>query len=528
MANEFMDSGDFGGLFKQTASQFGADLNKMMGASARFQQSTGMTTDASRMQFASGLGPASNFRQASFGSQASSFRPASFGAQGASRFTSSFGGPGGRGGFQVNGGGGLAALQTLQNSLSGPIAQKQAERAAQANQYNVGGTVGTPGAMHDGGSDWAHVNQWNSAITDAVSKVQQETGVAVPYDVVKSVMMIESQGDPNVSVSAGGAYGLMQVTAGTMGQYDLQRARSDPAYGIYAGVKELALRYQDSGQKPWENVIVGYFSGHYEPNGSSDGLNSDFNYQQMFRNHMNELSSGASQSTAGLGAGVGTSSGSFNLGMLTTDGHDWGISQGVEESTAMDYSYGHAYGLTGNTHPGVDVTMPRGTKVVSPWGGTVVCVGGSGNGGARSSGCGAYLDSSGGVGRIMIRMDNGDEVVFGHMSGSNYTLGSRVNPGDVIGVSGGYNGDHLHLEYRKICQGTSSGYCVIDPRNGTSGSGYNGSPSGQTSAPARNMMDITIPNRFSGGGSIFGGPSGSSGYNPQARSNVFFGRSLFG
>src|SRR5215213_8145403 len=104
------------------------------------------------------------------------------------------------------------------------------------SEGEMGGTGGSCSAPTTGlDASWDDVNRWDSAVDTAAQQVLQETGVQVPRNVVKSVMKIESGGNP----AAGPAYGLLQVTAGAIGSYDLNRAASDPGYGIYAGVKEL-------------------------------------------------------------------------------------------------------------------------------------------------------------------------------------------------------------------------------------------------------------------------------------------------
>ena len=118
------------------------------------------------------------------------------------------------------------------------------------------------------------------------------------------------------------------------------------------------------------------------------------------------------------------------------------------------YDYGTAYGLDGYEHPGLDIGMPAGTKLYSPVDGTVKIAGGVpyytfyGNGQA-------------GVGELLIETDDGDEVVLGHMGRIAVSEGQRVEVGDFVGLSGGDNGDHLHLEVR---QWSGNSMRIIDPR----------------------------------------------------------------
>ena len=84
-------------------------------------------------------------------------------------------------------------------------------------------------------------------------------------------------------------------------------------------------------------------------------------------------------------------------------------------------------------HPGIDISVPRGTKVVAPADGVVVFAGGrSGYGNA-------------------LMIDHGFGVVtrYGHLDGFNVRPGQRVKRGDVIAFSGNTGrstAPHLHYE----------------------------------------------------------------------------------
>ncbi len=119
------------------------------------------------------------------------------------------------------------------------------------------------------------------------------------------------------------------------------------------------------------------------------------------------------------------------------------------------YAYGAAYGLDGYEHPGLDIGMPAGTWLYSPVSGTVKIAGGV-----------PYFTFYGngrpGVGQLMIETDDGDQVILGHMGLIAVEAGQRVEVGQFVGLSGGENGDHLHLEARELQLG--GGYRAVDPR----------------------------------------------------------------
>jgi murein DD-endopeptidase MepM/ murein hydrolase activator NlpD len=121
------------------------------------------------------------------------------------------------------------------------------------------------------------------------------------------------------------------------------------------------------------------------------------------------------------------------------------------------YTYGTAYGLPPGSHPGVDYGMARGTSLYVPVDGVVVYGGGTGY----------YTDNNGdgpGHGELLIQLANGDQIIMGHMSQINLQPGQHVTAGMLAGLSGGSDGDHLHLEVRQVDHSLPSGYRIVDPR----------------------------------------------------------------
>jgi murein DD-endopeptidase MepM/ murein hydrolase activator NlpD len=118
------------------------------------------------------------------------------------------------------------------------------------------------------------------------------------------------------------------------------------------------------------------------------------------------------------------------------------------------YLYGTEFGLDGRAHPGLDIGMGRGTYLYSPVNGTVVAAGGTG-------GFGFYGNTLPGVGELRIETAEGHQVILGHMAAIAVHPGEEVTIGQFVGLSGGDNGDHLHLETRHSVGG---GYVAVDPR----------------------------------------------------------------
>jgi murein DD-endopeptidase MepM/ murein hydrolase activator NlpD len=84
-------------------------------------------------------------------------------------------------------------------------------------------------------------------------------------------------------------------------------------------------------------------------------------------------------------------------------------------------------------HPGLDISTPRGTKIVAPADGVVV-----------------FCGTKNGYGNALV-VDHGYGVVtrYGHLSGFNVKPGTRVRRGEVIGFvgsTGRSTGPHLHYE----------------------------------------------------------------------------------
>jgi murein DD-endopeptidase MepM/ murein hydrolase activator NlpD len=119
------------------------------------------------------------------------------------------------------------------------------------------------------------------------------------------------------------------------------------------------------------------------------------------------------------------------------------------------YAYGAGYGLDGFEHPGLDVGMPAGTPLYSPVNGTVQVAGGVPY-------YTFYGNGQPGVGELLIETSEGDQVILGHMGRIVVEEGQQVTAGELVGLSGGENGDHLHLEARE--RQVWGGYRIVDPR----------------------------------------------------------------
>jgi murein DD-endopeptidase MepM/ murein hydrolase activator NlpD len=333
---------------------------------------------------------------------------------------------------------------------------------------------------------WMKVNEWDALIRQYTAQVADETGVNVPGNVIKAVMQIESGGDPRAYNSASGATGPMQVTASTLGNgaengWDYTKARSDPNYALYAGIKELALRYMD-GRKlntnfGWSNAVGGYNINDY---------NANTDYIKQFEAYLNELNalSTPQAGEGGFSATPGTKQWQAIWGgtpapitqefgptpFAASHAHDW-------------YKFVTEYGLAAGSHPGIDVGVGDGTRLYSPVAGTVITAGGTDY----------YQDdrflAQPQTGDLRIRLANGDELLLGHMSGIDVHVGDTIQAGQLVGTSGIANGAHVHVEYRQADPSLPHGQRIVDPRIALGG-GYSGQYLGED---APGYGGVTLP-----------------------------------
>lgn len=150
------------------------------------------------------------------------------------------------------------------------------------------------------------------------------------------------------------------------------------------------------------------------------------------------------------------------LGVLTSvwGGLDFPISQefGHTDFSITHhswYAYGADYGLDGYEHPGIDIGMPAGTPLYSPIDGVVEIAGGVPY-------YTFYGNGEPGVGELLIQASDGNQVILGHMGRIVVQAGQHVHAGQFVGLSGGENGDHLHLEARE--RQPLGNYLIVDPR----------------------------------------------------------------
>jgi len=356
----------------------------------------------------------------------------------------------------------------------------------QKNMASLPGTTpfggGGPQATAVGGS-WATLDNWNNDYNAAAAK----TGT--PANLLKAINMRESSGnwerDNYIAVIPGRIdpatgrpmrilpfMGLTEPVIREYG-YTMEQVNGNRALQVeIAGrlLNKLAGQYGG-----YDNAIKVYFMGPAALTGNvadENGLESNYYYNQAV-GHWKWLDqrSGQFGASPGLGTGGNISGGQQTLGKMFP-GANISYEFDAPASTNL-YTYGSQYGLSGNTHTGIDVGMAYGSPYYAPASGVVTCAGSYRGQGAYGGGCAAFGDDRGGAGRVEVLLDNGVVLIFGHSASSALQPGQRFNAGALLGTSGtAGSGPHIHLEARVRDNSTPSGWRIVDPRTVLGGGGF--------------------------------------------------------
>jgi hypothetical protein len=112
------------------------------------------------------------------------------------------------------------------------------------------------------------------------------------------------------------------------------------------------------------------------------------------------------------------------------------------------YAYSRGYCMTGCKHPGMDISMPKGTPLRAIEGGNIFAI--------RNPGVSGSIE-------VRVRVANGDQHLYNHMSRAAVAEGQNVATGDLLGFSGVSNSPHLHFELRRPNASCTNGVAIIDP-----------------------------------------------------------------
>lgn len=185
--------------------------------------------------------------------------------------------------------------------------------------------------------------------------------------------------------------------------------------------------------KAWQDQYIGFLWNNFAPGipSPTGGGMSQVDYSVTQSQFLSTLSKQMFDPSSSSDTQLMT----MVLGMLKGQGGQLSSSQQqfVASSTAnvpspfdakyasqITLDYGQGWG--GETEEGVDYGMPVGTMLYSPFAGTIqVEDDGKQNWGKR----------------VFVKLDNGYTFAIGHMTQFDVTNGQRVNPGDLLGLSGG-------------------------------------------------------------------------------------------
>lgn len=141
-----------------------------------------------------------------------------------------------------------------------------------------------------------------------------------------------------------------------------------------------------------------------------------------------------------ISTGTGAQGTQANASVATSSGAD--TSSPVPQGTSVTGAYGEDRG-NGVTHPGLDLGVPDQSQILAATSGTVTHAADD-----DPNGYGAWIE---------IQAPNGIITRYGHMSGMNVKVGDTIHAGQIIGKSGGNEGEqgagnskgaHLHFEVR--------------------------------------------------------------------------------
>ena len=259
----------------------------------------------------------------------------------------------------------------------------------------------------------ANLGGGNPTVTNAIARAAQETGV--PYNVALAVAMAESGLNPKAVGDGGNSHGLFQLnTAGGEGAGLTKAQLEDPYQNALIALREFAAVAQ-------ANPSITSDPGAWA---AAAQRPAD---QAAYATRVNNL----------MQSGFGGSPSSlvpkpFDGNFPITEDHDEG-------------------------DLGIDYGTPVGTAMYTPFAGTI------------------RLEDSGKSNwgkRAMVVLDNGYTYAVGHLHSFSISDGQRVNPGDILGESGGATDDPSsgistgpHVELQWISPGGNflDPHIILDP-----------------------------------------------------------------
>lgn len=354
----------------------------------------------------------------------------------------------------------------LTGSFGMPTKLKGADIGTYGGGSNVAPRPGTSGTAMGGtgnvGGDWAGVERWANEINAAANRY------GVPANLIKAIMKVESNGDPNAK-GASGVWGPMQVHSGVWGYGPWSY---DPAANIMKGAEILAHNYKQYGS--WDMAIRAYLGFGTDMYGTTDRK-----YLEVVQNNWNALNN------ASGGAGMGWTPTTQVPNVGNPNGNR--VLQEAVKYVGVKYTWG---GIPG--------------KGQDPWAGGWDC-----------SGFTYWLDQNYGNGSLP--MGSHYQYQYAQQRGMLNMNPAALQPGDLVFFdTGWYGGGGGHLNragHVGVYLGNDQFIHAANPSQGTIISKFSTYNGGQFIGGMRSA--------FSGGGAVsggFGGTGGGSAWGGQARS----------
>lgn len=260
----------------------------------------------------------------------------------------------------------------------------------------------------------------NPTILAAIAKAAQETGV--PYNVALAVATAESGLDPTATGDQGCSHGLFQLNACEgegVGMTDAQMA--DPYTNALTALQRFAAVAQ---QNPGITTDPGAWAAAAQRPADPTSYATRVN---------NLIQSGFGGSPSGI------------------------IPKPFDGSYPVTLDYHAQEPFGGGQEQGVDYGMPQGTLLYTPFAGTIqIEDDGKSNWGKR----------------VFVRLDSGQTFAIGHLHSFSVSDGQRVNPGDLLGESGGdpsdpssgeSTGAHIEIQWISVGGEYLDPHAIIDP-----------------------------------------------------------------
>lgn len=265
----------------------------------------------------------------------------------------------------------------------------------------------------------ANLGGGNPTILAAIAKAAQETGV--PYNVALATAIAESGLDPTATGDNGCSHGLFQLnTCGGEGQGMTLDQMQDPYTNAKRALEQFAAV---AAADPSVTSDPGKWAA--EAQRPQDPTN--------YALRVNNL----------LQSGFGGSPSSL-------------VPKPFDGSYPVTLDYGQSDPF-GGTEQGIDYGMNQGTLLYTPFAGTIQ---------VEDMGKGEWGK------RVFVRLDNGYTFAIGHMHSFSVSDGQRVNPGDLLGESGGNandpssgdsTGDHIEVQWISPGGQYLNPHSIVDP-----------------------------------------------------------------